>query len=173
MAYVVARPRGSWDIRESFVTPAGPRSRTLASFRTLTDDVLARAQQRASKPLDVGRLRESALKAGAPIEPSTADKAAAQLIAALSEGRRPRGELMALLLDTIQGPDRAKSDNARAAAAWVGATPRQRGRTLVELLMLADALPHVKRERRRFPRIQSNGSTGAEPSRGSTEVKAA
>lgn len=158
MAYVTARPHGSWDIRESRSTPRGPRSYTLASFRTLTKDVLEHAQRRASKPLDVERLRERALKAGAPVEPAAADKAAAQLVAELSEGRQPRPELKALLLMTLQEGNTAESDNARAAAAWVGAAPEQRGRTLVDLLMLADALPHQRRERPRFPRIESKAA---------------
>jgi hypothetical protein len=162
MTYVVARPKGLWDVREARMTPRGPRSYTLASFRTLTPAVLSRARQRASKPLDAVRLREAAVRAGAPVEPSTADRAAAELLIELSEGRQPRPALETLLLDTLQGGDRASSDNARAAAAWVGATPERRGRTLVDLLMLADALPHRKRERKRepFPRIQSRALEG-------------
>ena len=41
MAYVVARPKGRFEIRESVHTPKGPRARSLANFPELTDDVLA------------------------------------------------------------------------------------------------------------------------------------
>ena len=42
MAFVVRRPKGRWEIRESFVGPSGPRARTLASFRVLSEDVIER-----------------------------------------------------------------------------------------------------------------------------------
>ena len=42
MAYVVERRSGHWEIRESVHTAAGPRARTLATFRMLTDEVLER-----------------------------------------------------------------------------------------------------------------------------------
>src|ERR1700761_7259080 len=65
MAYVVARPRGRFEIRESIHTPKGPRARTLANFEQLTDQVLDTARQRASRPFDVDAVRNSAAKAGA------------------------------------------------------------------------------------------------------------
>ena len=43
MAYVVTRPRGRFEIRESVHTDKGPRARSLASFTELSDEVLARA----------------------------------------------------------------------------------------------------------------------------------
>ena len=64
MAYVVARPRGRFEIRESVHTPKGPRARTLANFESLTDKVLDTARQRASRPFDTDAVRASAFKAG-------------------------------------------------------------------------------------------------------------
>lgn len=64
MAYVVARPRGRFEIRESVHTPKGPRSRTLANFEQLTDKVLDTARGRASRPFDLDKVRASAVKAG-------------------------------------------------------------------------------------------------------------
>ena len=58
MAYVVARPKGRFEIRESVHTPKGPRARSLANFAHLDDEVLDRARRRASRPFDteaVGR----------------------------------------------------------------------------------------------------------------------
>jgi hypothetical protein len=63
MAYVVARPRGRFEIRESVHTPKGPRSRTLANFEQLTDKVLDTARGRASRPFDLDAVRASAVKA--------------------------------------------------------------------------------------------------------------
>ncbi len=55
MAYVVARPKGRYEIRESVHTPKGPRARSLANFTQLDDEVLARARERATPPLRPGR----------------------------------------------------------------------------------------------------------------------
>ncbi len=80
MAYVVARPKGRFEIRESVHTPKGPRARSLANFAILTDDVLARARRRASRPFDVDAVRTGAAaaaaraaaeRAGGPPDPGT------------------------------------------------------------------------------------------------------
>jgi hypothetical protein len=63
MAYVVARPKGRFEIRESLHTPRGPRARTLANFEQLTDKVLDTARLRASRPFDLDAVRASAEKA--------------------------------------------------------------------------------------------------------------
>ncbi len=64
VAYVVARPRGRFEIRESLHTPKGPRARTLANFEHLTDKVLETARRRATRPFDPDAVRASAFKAG-------------------------------------------------------------------------------------------------------------
>jgi hypothetical protein len=63
MAYVVARPKGRFEIRESVHTPKGPRARTLANFEQLTDKVLDAARLRATRPFDLDAVRASAEKA--------------------------------------------------------------------------------------------------------------
>lgn len=68
MAYVVRRPRGRFEIRESVHTPSGPRARTLANFSLLTEAVLGAAAARAQRPFDVARVRASAARCGAPTE---------------------------------------------------------------------------------------------------------
>jgi hypothetical protein len=68
MAYVVARPKGRFEIRESVHTPKGPRARSLANFTRLTDEVLARASGRASRPFDGDAVRASAARAAAPAQ---------------------------------------------------------------------------------------------------------
>ena len=66
MAYVVARPKGRFEIRESVHTPAGPRARSLAGFTQLTDEVLAKASRKAVRPFDPEAVRASAARAAAP-----------------------------------------------------------------------------------------------------------
>jgi hypothetical protein len=66
MAYVVARPKGRFEIRESLHTPAGPRARSLAGFDVLTDAVLAKAARRAQRPFDVEAVLASGRRAGTP-----------------------------------------------------------------------------------------------------------
>jgi hypothetical protein len=71
MAYVVARRGGRFEIRESFHTSRGPRSRTLAGFDVLTDDVLAAAARRAQRPFEAGAVIRSARRARARVRIAT------------------------------------------------------------------------------------------------------
>jgi hypothetical protein len=159
--YATARRNGTWELRESVSTPAGPRSRTLASFRTLTPDAIERARARSTQPVGAAAVRRAAVRAGAPVAPSDADRAAGELLAALAHGRAPRASLRALLTDALAGGDDRRpqpSDSARAAASWVAASARERGDALRDLLLLADRLPPPRTAaaaRPAFPRIAS------------------
>ncbi len=70
MAYVVTRPKGRFEIRESVHTPKGPRARSLANFTNLTDEVLATAGRRATRPFDADAVRAAAQTAAARSRPS-------------------------------------------------------------------------------------------------------
>ncbi|HEV3070385.1 MAG TPA: hypothetical protein VGY76_03045 [Solirubrobacteraceae bacterium] len=159
MAYVVPHRSGTWEIRESNATPAGPRSRTLASFRTLTPEVLAWAQARSTKTLDLAGLRDAAARAGAPIAVDAADGAAVELLSELASGHAPRPVLRRLLLSALRGDpgrsDPGGSSNARAAAMWITATPWERGEALRDLLTLTDRLPagRARAKEPSFPRL--------------------
>jgi hypothetical protein len=174
MAYVTARHNGTWEIRESTSTPNGPRSRTLASFRALSDEVVEHARARAEKPLSAEDIRDAARRAGAPVDLATADRAAGDLLRELADGHEPHPILRALLIDALQeGPptrlgERRKRQpraadvlpfetphNARASAAWLTRTPAERSATLDDLLLLGDQLPHGRRvgEPLSFPRL--------------------
>jgi hypothetical protein len=72
MAYVVARPKGRFEIRESLHTPDGPRARSLAGFDVLSDAVLAKASKRAQRPFDANAVLASGCRAGAPTTVDTA-----------------------------------------------------------------------------------------------------
>lgn len=68
MAYVVPRKGGRFEIRESLHTASGPRSRTLAGFRVLTEQALDAARQRARRPFDREAVIGSARRAGARVQ---------------------------------------------------------------------------------------------------------
>lgn len=155
MAYVVARPSGRWEIRESVSTDAGPRSRTLASFRALTPEVIDHARRRASRPLDEAEIRRAANRAGAPVAASAANEATASLLRELQRGTSPAAGLVRVLCASLGAPSDA-TDAERAAAAWIGVPAEERGEALRDLLLLADRIPAAGRDRRaRFPRLRS------------------
>jgi hypothetical protein len=148
MAFVVATQRGRYEIRESQHTSKGPRSRTLASFKELSDDVIEKARARASKPLSAAEVERAARKVGAPGARDPIDRAARELIAELGKGRHLDPTLRRLLIDLLEKNDlddhetRPATDAERSVAEWMASTPQERGNTLFDLLLLADALPH-------------------------------
>ena len=157
MAFVLDRGAGTWEIRESHTTEAGPRSRTLATFRTLTPARIAHAQARSSKDLDASELRHAARRAGAPVESPPSDRSAGELLTQLAEGQRPRPLLARLLVQALSADRGQPIDNLQAAAAWITASSERRGETLRDLLLLSDYLPRARTREggRRFPRIAS------------------
>ncbi len=156
MAFIVATRHDTWEIRESRATPEGPRSRTLATFRELTGDVLEHARSRTLKPLNEEKLRESAIRIGAPVASPPADRMASDLLGELAAGRKPRRALRGLVAASLGEEGMVLSDAARSAAEWVAATPVQRGEALLDLLLLTDRLPPPTRERiSGFPRLES------------------
>jgi hypothetical protein len=163
MAFVVPARSRRFEIRESKSTPRGPRSRTLVSFRELDDTVIERARERAAKAIDAAELRRAARRAGAPVARPVADRAARELIAELAKGREPDPALRHMLLDLLRhgykdGPGQSPENEAEhAVAEWMAASPRERGKALVDLLLLADALPHGSRKGKplRYPRLDS------------------
>ncbi len=175
MAYIVARKNGMWEIRESHSTPAGPRSRTLATFKTLTPEAIERARERSRKDLHATELRKAARRAGAPVAAQPSDRSAGELLTQLAEGHGPRPLLAQLLANALSAnisvtlsPDERTTpsadegqltDSERAAGAWVAATPERRGEALRDLLLLTDWLPRsATREQLHFPRISSRAA---------------
>lgn len=163
MAFVVAKPRGVFEIRESRSTPDGPRSKTLASFRELTDETLEKAGRRTAESIDEGEIRRAARRVGAPVQATPADGSARVLISELGKGKRLDPTLRDLLLDLLGDGTAPRSsapetgDAVRSVAAWMDSTPRERGNALVDLLLLADAVPSRGRRREplEFPRLDS------------------
>ncbi len=167
MAFVVPTKRGTFEVRESFSTDKGPRSRTLATFKELDDEVLDKASARAENTLDYAQLRRSAQRAGATVARKPIEQAARGLITELARGRRLEPGLRQILLEMLQKDYRddrdasPENEAAHSVAMWMAATPEQRGRALVDLLLLVDALPPPDRKDKplRFPRLDSGGQT--------------
>lgn len=163
MAFVVPTREGRFEVRESRSTPGGPRSQTLASFRELTDETIEKARAKAANPPSAEELRRAARRAGAPIARAPIEQAARQLIAELAKGSRVNPALRPVLIEMLQRGYRENAEPsptneaARAVALWMAATPQERGKALVELLLLADALPHTGRRGKplAFPRLDS------------------
>lgn len=163
MAFVVPTKSGRFEIRESQSTPKGPRSHTLASFTELTDEVITKARTKAAKPPSPSGLRKSARRAGAPVSRPVAERAARELIGELARGGELEPPLKQLLIELLtRSPrEREKASPTEEAAAsiaiWMAATPEERGQALVDLLLLADALPPTRRRQEplRFPRLNS------------------
>jgi hypothetical protein len=138
MAYVVRRPRGAWEIRESVATPSGPRARTLASFRRLTPAVVDRAVRAASRPTSRAEIEAAARRAGATT--SVADDAARTLAAELANGRMPTPGLRRLLIGLLSEPPKHDVPGG-GIAEWLRAADTERGQALAEVLSIVDAMP--------------------------------
>lgn len=163
MSFIVPTRKGGYEIRESRSTDKGPRSRTLVSFRELTDQVIEKARGKAVKPLSAEELRLAARRAGAPVAREPIEQAARELIAELAKGKRLDPTLRQIALEMLQrgyhedSNPSPSNEAARGVTLWMAATPKERGRALFELLLLADALPSKGRLGKplRFPRLDS------------------
>ena len=151
MAYVARRKNGRFEIRESVATPTGPRSRSLATFGSLTEDVLDRAAARAQTAFDRDAVRVAARRAGAEVARRPVDDLAARLLAELARGRHPTPALTDLL---VAGLTSAKS--VPDLALWIAASSGDRGAAVRDVLDLADAIPTRRRaDHSEFPPLRS------------------
>ncbi len=157
MAYLTQRGGHRWELRESVSTDRGPRSRTLASFERLTDDVLEHAASRATKPFDPDVIKAAARRSAVPVELPAAERAARELTALLAQGATVTPAIAGVLRELLGLSEPVRpSDAATAAAQWVGASLQDRADALEDLLLLADALPMPARdEHPSFPRLDS------------------
>jgi hypothetical protein len=133
MAYVVRRPKGRYEIRESVHTDRGPRARSLAAFVELDDDVLARAEAAAATPFRADDVRTSARRAGAVLRPSATDAVAQELLAHLRGGRRLAPGLRRLLVDQLGNEPAPSLAAGDGIADWIGASAAARGTALRDL----------------------------------------
>jgi hypothetical protein len=156
MAYVTRNRTGSWEIRESRSTPAGPRSKTLASFKTLTHEHVVVASERSGGELDADTLIAAARKAGAPVSLAPADQAAIDLLRAIGDQQPLNPHLRGLLLDALS--DGPSSDATNEVLEHIGKSPEERGAEAIDLLLLVDAVPRRDSwSRLEFPGIPDTG----------------
>jgi hypothetical protein len=128
VAYVVARRDGRFEIRESEHTAKGPRARTLASFRVLSETVLAVAASKARRAFDVQSVLASGRRAGAPTDPS----------ATVSESSRVAlGDTPSRYDAFVASTRRMARVTSRPPSRRMRADP---GTALMELLGFADAV---------------------------------
>jgi hypothetical protein len=166
MAFVTRAKHDRFEIRESRSTPAGPRSRTLASFKELDEEAIEKARARAESPIDAEQLRQAALRVGAPVAPRPVDRAARELLSRLAKGEQPSPMAKRLLLATLESPNGDRphgstsiSDTARSASEWIDASQTERGAALEDLLRLTDAVPLRRRPQAiGFPRLSSRAA---------------
>ncbi len=137
MAFVISRPGGRFEIRESVHTASGPRARSLVGFKTLTNRALTTAATRAQRPFDAEAVIASARRAGAPIDlPRPAGGVSGQ-----SSRRRFLEASRRMAAITAGSGTEGVSDR--------GSDRADPGAALIELLGFADA---VKRSRPESPR---------------------
>jgi hypothetical protein len=162
MAYLFRRADGRVEVREAVVTAAGPRARTLASFRgALAPDVLERAAARARRPFDRARLLAHAQRLGIAVTLRRADRPARELLASLRRGGSVDAALAKLLREALEPAAAAGVPVELAEAAeWVGVDDARRGEALRGLLRVADRVtssrgPVRSAARPAFPRFAS------------------
>ncbi len=155
MAYVIHRSDGRFEIRESVHTERGPRARTLATFRTLDDDVLDHAARRATRVFDRAVVVERAVERGAEYVPADTAALAASLIRSIATGGRLPATLAAALRHQI-GDRGSLPDTIPPLIDWLGASLADRGDALRNLLRMTDRLPPPRRRgSQQYPRISS------------------
>lgn len=149
MAFVTTARNGVFEIRESRLTPDGPRSRTLATFRELDAATIEKAIARAESPPSREELVQAALRAGATVSVPPVDDATQALLRSIARGEEPSPKLRFLLLRALAG-------EATSAEEWLGTSSAERGEGLKDLLLLVDAVPVKGRPKRiGFPRLNS------------------
>jgi hypothetical protein len=155
MAFVVRRPGGRFEIRESIATPGGPRPRTLATFRVLTDSVLESARARAQRTFDEEKVKARAAALKVPRVEGGAAVTARKLIAELRRGEQLPPGLVVALRAALPRSKRV-SDSLDDVIDWIGADSRRRGQAARELADLTSRFPTRPRPALDFPRIRSS-----------------
>lgn len=157
MAFIVSKPNGTWEARESHRTPEGPRSRTLATFREFSPEVADRIAGRSAGPVDRDELARKAARAGAPVVTSEIDRTAADLLRQLAMGGALRTGLAKLLADSLANGGKEVDHEGERMKLWAGASVHERAEALASLLDLGEALPAKAGNgaKKRFPRIRS------------------
>ena len=169
MAYLVRRSPGRTEIRESYATPEGPRSRVLASFSgPLTRDTLARAAARASRRFDAAAVARRARAMRIQVRERSREPEARALLSRLRRSDPLDPALVAALRRALaQRPETPAPEAFAEVSEWIGASAAERGAALRELLDLygriAQSRPPQRQPtpaREHFPRFSSQRKEG-------------
>lgn len=169
MAYLVRRNPDRTEIRESYATPEGPRSRVLASFSgPLTCDALARAAARATRPFDAAAIVRRARALRIEVQERSREPEARALLSRLRRRDPLDPTLTAVLRRALaHQPETPMPEAFDEVSEWIGASAAERGAALRELLDLygriAQSRPPQRQpmpERARFPRFSSRRKAG-------------
>lgn len=162
MAYLVRRGGDRFDLREASATPAGPRSRTLATFRSpLTPEILERAAARATRPFDRAAILSRAAQLGVAATERREDRAAREVLALLRAGVAIDPVLVTLLREALaEAASVPVPEHLAEVAEWVGVPAERRGAAVRDLLRLSDRIVKARGEVRsrpkgQFPRFSS------------------
>jgi hypothetical protein len=140
MAYVVARPKARFEIRESVHTPKGPRARSLANFAVLTDAVVTAAKARAHRPFNAEAVRAGAERVGAQVEAQVGTQVEAQVAVPEKSENPAMRQFVA---------------SSRRMAATLEQPPsgprRDPGESLIELMGFADEIARMRAAREPEP----------------------
>lgn len=139
------------------MTSAGPRARTLATFRVLTDRVIAEAAARAQRSFDAEKIRTRAAALRAPRYSHEAAATARMLLGQLREGETLPPVLVSELRRVLPSSPSQVPDGLESAVEWIGVDDATRGRALRDLVDVASRIPSRARPRRlSFPRLSSS-----------------
>lgn len=156
MPSIIERGDGRYEIRESLYTPEGPRSRTLAIFRALSEEQLDHAQERATRPFDRDGVRARAQELGIPWVGVEISRDLRGVIAEVAAGAKPPPVIAAALRMAVEGHAAERlPDSVPGVMEWLGRSDAERGAALRDLLRLADRLPSGPRGRLCYPPISS------------------
>lgn len=139
MASVIKNKSGRWEVRESYRTEKGPRSRTLATFAELTPDHVHLVIERSEDDLTEDAVRQIARRAGAPVARSRADTAAIELLRAVGRREEVSPGLIKLLRDVFS--DGPMSPWAEEAVEHVGLSLEEKAVQFEDLMAFVDAVP--------------------------------
>jgi hypothetical protein len=165
VAFLTRRGDDRIEIRETRRTDAGPRARSLASFRgALTPEVLDIAESRAAGAFDRQLLLQRASALGIPVTTKRPSRPVRDLLGLLHRGVGFDPTLLAALRDAIDRAGAAGLPVAlREVAEWIGSTDRQRGEALRGLLRVSDRIvasraPVREKPYTPYPRFHSRPS---------------
>lgn len=147
MAYLVARPDGRYEIRESRRGKSGPIARSLSTFKILDRSSLDRARANCRGKFDQDQIVKRAKELGVPTQlVGDATELALNLVAEIRSGAALAPGVAAVVREALPETPAIDPGIAEAVAEWAGRSDRDRGDALLELMLLAEQYPDAERK---------------------------